>query len=127
MTNNSFSVEPLQGVGFFWLYNTLKLRGLGDVIGGSAQPQITLDGIKSIKLLMPHKELQSDYERICNPIYSQKWYLEDQVEVLTKIRDLLLPRLISGKLSVENLDIQFPPSMQETTNELASNSGDNHA
>ena len=28
-------------------------------------------------------------------------------------RDLLLPRLISGKLSVEDLDIQFPPGMAE--------------
>ena len=32
---------------------------------------------------------------------------------LRATRDLLLPRLISGKLSVEDLDIQFPPSMQE--------------
>lgn len=32
---------------------------------------------------------------------------------LTETRDLLLPRLISGKLSVENLDIQFPPGMAE--------------
>jgi type I restriction enzyme, S subunit len=31
-------------------------------------------------------------------------------ELLTRTRDLLLPRLI-GKLSVEDLDIQFPPSM----------------
>ena len=31
-------------------------------------------------------------------------------------RDLLLPRLISGKLSVEKLDIQFPPSMAEELN-----------
>jgi len=30
-----------------------------------------------------------------------------------RTRDLLLPRLISGKLSVEDLDIQFPPSMRE--------------
>ena len=27
--------------------------------------------------------------------------------------DPLLPRLISGKLAVANLDIQFPPSMVE--------------
>ena len=32
---------------------------------------------------------------------------------LTRTRDLLLPRLISGKLSVEDLDIQFPTSMRE--------------
>ena len=36
-----------------------------------------------------------------------------QNELLVSTRDNLLPRLISGKLSVENLDIQFPPSMQE--------------
>jgi type I restriction enzyme S subunit len=29
------------------------------------------------------------------------------------MRDLLLPRLISGKLRVDDLDIQFPPSMQD--------------
>jgi type I restriction enzyme S subunit len=32
---------------------------------------------------------------------------------LKETRDKLLPRLISGKLSVENLDIQFPPGMAE--------------
>jgi type I restriction enzyme, S subunit len=38
-----------------------------------------------------------------------------QNENLTKTRDALLPRLISGKLSVENLDIMFPPSMTKDT------------
>jgi type I restriction enzyme S subunit len=39
--------------------------------------------------------------------------LSNSVEYLTKTRDILLPRLISGKLSVEDLDIQFPPGMDE--------------
>ena len=39
---------------------------------------------------------------------------------LRATRDLLLPRLMSGKLSVEDLDIQFPPSMQEATAEQES-------
>jgi type I restriction enzyme S subunit len=34
---------------------------------------------------------------------------------LQKTRDKLLPRLISGKLPVENLAIQFPPGMAEET------------
>lgn len=117
ITNNSFSVEPLDGIGFFWLFHTLMLRGCDDVIGGSAQPQITLDGIKSIKLLMANEKLRANYEELCKPIYSQKWHLDNEIEVLTKTRDLLLPHLISGKLSVEDLDIQFPPSMQEEATE----------
>jgi type I restriction enzyme S subunit len=32
---------------------------------------------------------------------------------LKQIRDRLLTRLIPGKLSVEDLDIKFPPSMRE--------------
>jgi len=36
-----------------------------------------------------------------------------QTQILTKVRDLLLPRLMSGKLSVENLDIHFPSGMAE--------------
>jgi len=39
--------------------------------------------------------------------------LTRQIYSLTRTRDLLLPRLISGKLSVEHLDIQFPPGMAE--------------
>ena len=39
---------------------------------------------------------------------------------LKKSRDLLLPRLISGKLSVEQLDIKFPPNMlDETTDQIS--------
>jgi len=34
---------------------------------------------------------------------------------LKNTRDTLLPRLISGKLTVENLDIQFPLSMVPET------------
>ena len=32
---------------------------------------------------------------------------------MIRTRDLLLPRLISGKLSVEDLDIEFPASMRD--------------
>ena len=34
-------------------------------------------------------------------------------ELLTKARGLLIPHLISGKLSVEQIHIQFPPGMAE--------------
>ena len=49
----------------------------------------------------------------CKPIFEAIKVTLAQNESLAKTRDLLLPRLISGKLSVEDLDIQFPPSMQE--------------
>ena len=41
------------------------------------------------------------------------------LQKLIEARDKLLPRLVSGKLSVEALDIRFPPGMAE---ELSSES-----
>jgi len=51
------------------------------------------------------------FSKQVDPIFELRSQLEASNDNLTKTRDLLLPRLISGKLSVEDLDIQFPPSM----------------
>lgn len=53
------------------------------------------------------------YCLICEPLFKLKHTLTEQALKLAQTRDLLLPRLISGKLAVEDLDIQFPPSMRE--------------
>jgi type I restriction enzyme, S subunit len=45
-------------------------------------------------------------------LFEFKGILKKQNDILTQTRDRLLPRLISGKLFVENLDIQFPPGME---------------
>ena len=76
--------------------------------------------LKYHKMLVPPANLQRLFEEKAKPMLDLKDQLGLQNIVLTKTRDLLLPRLISGKLSVEDLDIQFPPSMQEGTAERES-------
>ena len=72
--------------------------------------------LKSISLLVPPKHLQERLH-VLNDMHRQKLQLAKVVRALSRTRDALLPRLISGKLSVENLDIQFPPSMMEPVHE----------
>jgi type I restriction enzyme S subunit len=71
--------------------------------------------LKSIVLLVPPEPLRERLH-ILNDIRRQKLMLAKASRNLTATRDKLLPRLISGKLSVENLDIQFPPGMAEELN-----------
>ena len=54
-----------------------------------------------------------DFENRVLPMFAQIKLLLKQMGGLVRTRNLLLPRLISGKLAVENLDIHFPPSMEE--------------
>ncbi|NQV80765.1 MAG: restriction endonuclease subunit S [Alphaproteobacteria bacterium] len=89
------------------------------VAKGAAYPATGFDDFKKAKLLWPGEDLLTAFHRNCEPLFQQKHNLTEQNRTLTEARDLLLPRLISGKLSVEDLDIQFPPSMQGESTEPA--------
>lgn len=65
------------------------------------------------EVLVPELDLQKKFSEIIKTNHSLIQQYSAANSVLVKTRDLLLPRLISGKLSVEDLDIQFPPSMKE--------------
>lgn len=67
--------------------------------------------LNAIKLLVPPEPLNLGLE-LLNELLDQRLLLSKQNLRLAKSRDALLPRLISGKLRVDHLDIQFPPSMQ---------------
>lgn len=68
--------------------------------------------LNSIEILMPSSNHENLFSEL-NQLDKLSLNLELQNRKLEVMRDNLLPRLISGKLSVENLDIQFPTSMQE--------------
>ena len=64
---------------------------------------------------MPPDSVINEFSAKAKQLFELKDNLSKQNEQLTQTRDSLLPRLISGKLSVENLDIQFPPGMGKNT------------
>lgn len=80
---------------------------------GAAQQNLSQDLIKGYKVLVADENSISKFAKLVEPIFMQVKSLMEEQSKLKNIKERLLPRLISGKLSVEELDIQFPPSMQE--------------
>lgn len=80
---------------------------------GTKMPRANWNFLQKVVLSIPPNELMEKFYKICMPIFIEIETLLNQIEILNQQKDSLLPRLISGKLSVENLDIQFPQSMQE--------------
>ncbi len=64
-------------------------------------------------VFLPPPPLQQRYQDVVKPHYQNIELLKDAIRFTSKSRDMLLARLISGKLPVENLAIQFPASMQD--------------
>ncbi len=84
---------------------------IGMFVSGAAQPQANAKTMKLFSLLFPTNDLIERFNNLVEPMLDKKEMLYLQNSKLKKSRDLLLPRLISGKLSVEDLDIRFPASL----------------
>ncbi|WP_051884295.1 restriction endonuclease subunit S [Lysobacter antibioticus] len=82
--------------------------------GSTGQAELSRELISRTNVLVPQSEILLRFAAAAGPIRKQRRVLLEQNERLAKLRDALLPRLISGKLRVDALDIQFPPSMLPT-------------
>jgi type I restriction enzyme, S subunit len=76
---------------------------------GSAQPQIPIQDLKQIEILCPPIAIQGKFSEIVSSYNSLIKNLQSKNTNLRQTRDLLLPRLISGEIDVENLDINTGP------------------
>lgn len=68
---------------------------------GSAQPQITINNIVKLKLLIPSTDVQIKFADKVRTLDKEVGNLQHQNSLLACQRDLLLPRLMSGKLEVK--------------------------
>ncbi|MBF1608753.1 MAG: restriction endonuclease subunit S [Prevotella sp.] len=88
------------------LYEYLKYYFLNNNLvqyqTGSAQPQITINNIVKLKLLVPELKVQRSFSEKIRVIDMEIYNLQSQIQLLTRQRDLLLPRLMSGKLEVKS-------------------------
>ena len=97
-----YCVEPLEkGMGFF-LYQTLMMYRIYFlyVATGATVPSLRLNNFNDFKVLLPKKELCSQYNEIAEKMNDEILLLKNKNELLAKQRDMLLPRLMSGKLEV---------------------------
>ena len=100
-----------------WAFFSLRnLREAIQMFGatGATMTNLSKGKFSSLKILRPNKSIVLKYHALVNPIFAQMQSILQQTMILRSTRDLLLPRLISGKLSVEQLDIRFPPGMEES-------------
>jgi type I restriction enzyme, S subunit len=80
--------------------------------GATGQAELSRDLIARTKVLVPDEQTQKLYAERTVPMLKQRRVLQDTNVALANMRDALLPRLISGKLKVDHLDIRLPPSMK---------------
>ena len=89
-----------------YLINSLKIdyfrNQIFQLASGCAQPNISAEQINNISLLYPSTKILSVYNMKCKWMYEQIANCRYQIDVLTKLRDKLLPLLMNGQASVNS-------------------------
>ena len=61
--------------------------------------------IENEKILIPTQDIINKFKNVIVPIYNEIFLLGNKNQILKQTRDILLPRLISGEINVENMEI----------------------
>lgn len=107
-TNQGFkSVIPFAEIGTAYVYCFLKenLTIIENMASGSTFKEISGSTMKVVPAIIPDSKTLSLFRDYADTIFNQQRNNEAEIKRLTSIRDLLLPRLMSGKLDVSAIDI----------------------
>ena len=99
LTNYSKRIEP-RYLCYYLSQPATKIYMEGLAVG-AAQAKLGIYKIETIKVLLPNINIQKDFSRRITLIHTKIDNLNKQITNLTQQRDLLLPRLISGKLELK--------------------------
>lgn len=83
----------------------LRYMKLERFAGGSAVPSLDRKVVHMQKVKIPDQSLIDKFENDCKAIMSTTKALNNQNQLLKEARDILLPRLMTGMIDVEQLDL----------------------
>lgn len=101
-------LSPSSNYTFLYL-NNFNYQSLGST--SSIATAVNSKTVKSMKILLPQENIQRKFEVIIAPVFNQIKLLEKQNKSLEEIRDSLLPRLISGKIPVGEIEKEVADAM----------------
>jgi len=121
IVSTGFAVITANKTPYSYLYYALTTD---DFVGyltnhatGSAYPAVNSGDFQNAFNLLPPSQLLDAFHNIVEKLLAQKQNLFRRNDNLRKTRDLLLPKLISGEVDVEGLDIHIEGGTYESSRE----------
>ncbi|MDD5035073.1 MAG: restriction endonuclease subunit S [Methylococcaceae bacterium] len=97
-------IRPTERTNEEYLYFTLSgeigKRMVSELNNGAAQPNVSVGSVQRYPIVLPPQGLLNRFAQSIKPILRNIDLLRDQLANLRKQRDLLLPRLLSGQITL---------------------------
>ncbi|MBL7556436.1 MAG: restriction endonuclease subunit S [Bdellovibrionaceae bacterium] len=102
---NTISVKESFYSHYLYLHFANQQDYLKSIAGGSATPIINKSQFEDLNILMPEREIILEFDKIIKPIFQLILFNQYEIKTLREARDLLLPKLISGELQLNEVAI----------------------
>ena len=113
--NTSLWVKEFKRVSPAYAFHLLRGLDFEMFNAGSAVPTLNRNHVHNLPVVMPPKNIVEAFNAQVMPLMKRQKANEDQSRALATLRDTLLPKLLSGELSVAeatvNRDFQVQPGM----------------
>ena len=88
-----------------FVYHFVKAKDLASMNAGSAVPSMTTDILNAMEVVIPSASALEEFESLIAPMYEAMKANDVQSQTLSKMRDTLLPKLMSGEIDVSAVQL----------------------
>ena len=96
------TLKNLKSIGYFYLLLSIKraLKHFQSISLGTATKFLTMSILEPFPILTPNETIIKKFNKITNSFLQQIIKNDSELVALTKTRDALLPKLMSGEIRV---------------------------
>ena len=90
---------------FSYLLSSSTQNYVKSHLAGTTQKYISLGELRNLKIKIPNEKILASFNNLLHPIYQKIIYNTNEIKILTQLRDTLLPKLMSGEIDVDKVNI----------------------
>lgn len=90
---------------YSYLANEHTVNKLDSMSSGVAQKFYSLKFIRALEETLPGNDVIDKFNKLAEPILTTKYKLHEQIKLLKEARDILLPRLMTGMIDIEQVEL----------------------
>ena len=110
VNNHAHILQGKNGFSTEMIYVLLSTTNIQHLVTGAVQAKLSQANMQKIVLAIPPTNVLNQVRPVIDSMYETRREREDESRRLAELRDTLLPRLMSGELSVDGLKGQFAVS-----------------
>ena len=104
INNHAHVLVGKDSVSTEFLFLAFQFVKVSPYVTGAVQLKISQKNLRSIPITSPTTHISNCFQRIIAPIFQRRLILEKENQVLSDLRDTLLPKLISGELRIPDAE-----------------------